>query len=72
MEKVDSKIIMHCRFSSVETEEFRSKLGFKQPDVIMTKEQLVLKSVKDAFEGKNMQTQCGGKLIFTFMVASLQ
>ena len=37
--------------------EFRSKLGFNQYNIILTKEQSVLKSVMDAFEGENMQTQ---------------
>ena len=32
-------------------------LGFKLHDVINTKEQTVINSTKDAFEGKNMQTQ---------------
>ena len=32
-------------------------LGFRLHDVINTKEQKVLESIKDAFEGKDMQTQ---------------
>ena len=32
-------------------------LGFRLHDVINTKEQTVLKSIKDAFEGEDMQTQ---------------
>ena len=51
------KIIMHCRLSPEETEKFRSELGFKQHNILMTNEQSVLKSIKDAFEGENMQTQ---------------
>lgn len=35
----------------------REWLGFKSHDAINTKEQAVLRSIKDAFEGKNMQTQ---------------
>ena len=32
-------------------------LGFRLHDVVYTKEQTVLKSIKDAFEGDGMQTQ---------------
>ena len=32
-------------------------LGFRLHDVVYTKEQTVLKSIKDAFEGDDMQTQ---------------
>ena len=38
-------------------ENFRATLGFKEQDIMLTKEQSVLKSVMDAFEGENMQTQ---------------
>ena len=57
IEELALKIIMHCRLSTEKTEKFTSELGFKQHDIIMTKEQSVLKSVKDAFEGENIQTQ---------------
>ena len=50
-------VIMHCRVSTPKSTEFRSKLGFNQYDITLTKEQFVLKSVADAFEGENMQTQ---------------
>ena len=50
-------VIMHCRVSTPKSIEFRSKLGFTQYDITLTKEQSVLKSVMDAFEGENMQTQ---------------
>ena len=36
---------------------FRTLLGFRKHDIMLTKEQSVLKSVIDAFEGENMQTQ---------------
>ena len=49
--------MMQCRLPSEETEKFRSELGFKRHDIIMTKEQLVLKLIKDAFERENMQTE---------------
>ena len=50
-------IIMHCRVSTPKSIEFRSKLGFKQYDITLTKEQSVLTSVMDTFEGENMQTR---------------
>ena len=37
--------------------KFRTKLGFKQYDVILTKEQLILTKVMSSFEGENMQIQ---------------
>ena len=48
---------MHCRVSTSKTIEFKSKLGFNQYDITLTKEQSVLRSIMDAFEGENMQTQ---------------
>ena len=57
IEDLALKIMIHCRLSSEETEKFRSELGFKQHDIIMTKEQLVLKLIKDAFEAENVQTE---------------
>ena len=35
----------------------KKKLGFKLYDVINTKEQTIINSVKDTFEGENIQTQ---------------
>ena len=35
----------------------KKNLGFTSHDVINTKEQTVLNSIKDAFEGENIQTQ---------------
>ena len=46
-------VIMHCRVSTPKSIEFRSKLGFNQYDITLAKEQSVLKSVMDAFEGEN-------------------
>ena len=48
---------MHCRVSTPKSIEFRSKLGFNQYDITLTKKQSVLKSIMDAFEGEHMQTQ---------------
>ena len=56
-EDIITPIIMHCTISTPKTIRFRSKLGFNQYDMILTKEKSVLKSVMDAFEGENMQTQ---------------
>ena len=49
--------IMHYRVSTPNSIEFRSKIGFNQWDITLTKEQSVIKSVMDAFEGENVQTQ---------------
>ena len=74
-EDIITSVIMHCRISTQKSIEFRSKIGFNQYDIKLTKEQSVLKSAMDAFEGENMQTQysvLGYKLIFIFMTMSLQ
>ena len=39
------------------THKSRTRLGFKQYDVILTKEQLVLTKMKSSSEGENMQRQ---------------
>ena len=49
------KIIMDCRTDK--SCNLKRNLGFKRYDVINTKEQTVLNSIKDAFEGEDMQTQ---------------
>ena len=43
---------MLCRVSAPTSVEFRSKPGFNQYDRTLTKEQAVLKSVMDEFEGE--------------------
>ena len=48
---------MYCRVSTPKSIEFKSKLGFNQYEITLTKEKSVLKSVIGAFEGENMQTQ---------------
>ena len=35
----------------------KKQLGFKSYDVINTKEQTIINSIKDTFEGENIQTQ---------------
>ena len=49
------KIIMGCRTD--ESCSLKRNLGFNSHDVINTKEQTVINSIKDAFEGEDMQTQ---------------
>ena len=49
------KVIMDCRTD--ESCKFKKNLVFKLHNVINTKEQTVINSIKDAFEGENMQTQ---------------
>ena len=49
------KIIVNCRTD--ESCTFKRNLGFRLHDVINTKEQTVINSIKDAFEGEDMQTQ---------------
>ena len=39
------------------TNKFRKRLGFKQYDVILTKEKSVITKIMSSFEGENMQTQ---------------
>ena len=46
---------MDCRTTAAH--KFGTRSGFKQYDVILTKEQLVLTKRKSLFEGENMQTQ---------------
>ena len=46
---------MDCRTTA--EHKFRKRLGFKQYDVIFTKEQSVLTKIKISFEGENKQTK---------------
>ena len=46
---------MSCRTTSAH--KSRTRLGFKQNDVIFAKEQSVLTKMMNSFEGENMQTQ---------------
>ena len=49
------KTIMDCRTDK--SCSLKKNLGFKLFDVINTKEQTITNSIKDTFEGENMQTQ---------------
>ena len=42
---------------AVESCDLKRRLGFNLHDVINSKQQTVLRAIKDAFEGKNMQTE---------------
>ena len=48
------KIIMNCRTD--ESYNLKSNLGFTLHDVVNTKEQSVINSIKSVFEGEDMQT----------------
>ena len=52
------KVKMDCRTD--ESCNLKRNLGFRLHDVINNKEQTVLKSIKDAFEGEDIQTQYSG------------
>ena len=54
-EGVKIPVIMH--FRTPESSKLKQNLGFKLHDVINCKEKTVLESMKDAFEGENIQTQ---------------
>ena len=47
--------IMDCRTDK--SCSFKKKLGFKLYDAINTKEQTIINSIKNTFEGENIQTQ---------------
>ena len=72
------KIIMDCRTN--ESCNLERNLGFTLHDVINTKEQTVINSIKDAFEGENMETRYTvlnyrnytNKLLFIFINTNLQ
>ena len=49
------RVIMDCRTTS--GCKFRTRLGYKQHDVILTKEKSVLTKIMSSLEGENMQPQ---------------
>ena len=51
------KIKVIIDITTTSAHEFGARLGFKQYDVILTKEQSVLIKIISSFEGENMQTQ---------------
>ena len=52
---LELQVIMDCRTD--ESCNLKGYLGFRLHDVSNTKEQTVINSIKDAFEGENIQTQ---------------
>ena len=54
-EKLPINVIIDCRITLAH--KFRTRLGFKQYDVILTKQQSVLTKLISSFEGENMQIQ---------------
>ena len=48
---------MDCRTDCRTDSNFKRNLGFTLHDVINTKEQTVINSINDAFEGENVQSQ---------------
>ena len=65
------KVIMDCRTD--QPYNLKRNLGFRLHDVINTKEQTVLKSIKNVFEGGDMQIHYSVLgLIFTFINTNLQ
>ena len=52
---LELKILIDCRTD--ESCNLKRNLGFRFHDVINTKEQTLINSVKDAFEGENIQTR---------------
>ena len=54
-EKLAIKVIVDCRTTMAC--RFRTRLGFKQYDVILTKEKSVLTKIMSSFEGENMQAR---------------
>ena len=53
--KIAMEVLMDCR--TVSAHKFRTRLGFKQYDVILTQELIILTKILILFERKNMQAQ---------------
>ena len=64
-EDVITPIIMHCKVSTLKAIEFRSKLGFKQNDILLSKEQSVTSKIIKAFS-KNTKKTLIKNIITTF------
>ena len=56
-EDIIMSITMICRVSTPKAIEFRSKLGFKQHDIILSKEQLVISKRTKLFSNEKMLQQ---------------
>ena len=70
-QELSIKVIMDCRTTAAH--KVRTRLEFKQYDVILTKEQSVLTKMKISFEGEkhNILCQITG-LIYNFMTINSQ
>ena len=53
--KLAIKVIKDCKATA--WHKFGARLGFKQYDIILNKEQPILTKMKSSFEGDDMQTQ---------------
>ena len=53
--KLGIKVIKDCKATA--WHKFGARLGFKQYDIILNKEQPILTKMKSSFEGDDMQTQ---------------
>ena len=56
-EDVIMPIIMNCRVSTTAAIQFRSKLGFKQHDIILSKEQSVISEIEKLFSNEKILRQ---------------
>ena len=56
-EDIIMNIIICCRVSIPEAIEFRFKLGFKQRDIILTKEQSVISKITNFFSNEKILLQ---------------
>ena len=56
-EDIIMPIIMSCRVSIPEAFEFISKLGFKQYDIILSKEQSVISKITKSFSNEKILLQ---------------
>ena len=69
-EDIMMNIIMHFRVSTPETTEFKTRLGFNQHDLIMTKEQSVLAKISKIFANEEIllrHSVLTTKFIYTFL-----
>ena len=69
-EDIIMSITMICRVSTSKAIEFRSKLGFKQHDIILSKEQLVISKRTKLFSNEKMLQQhsvLGSRIDFIFL-----
>ena len=69
-EDIIMSITMICRVSTPKAIEFRSKLGFKQHDIILSKEQLVISKRTKLFSNEKMLQQhsvLGSRIDFIFL-----